>query len=234
MAVSTEDDPETTGSAELAGWFLDPADLAPQPRRTGVVTGLTLLVAHPGPAEVDAVESVVATLARDFRVDVVVAASDDVSSIWWPAVRDRLAELGIRHRLVGSGDGPAAALEVLGGAAAGEFAMVLRGAAPDLDPLVPGLLRVWIDGGDALVLADRTSLDGSADTTATDAEVVAGHLVDLLGVGGGPTRGLAVVRRWLVRRLSAELSGVDDPADELRGRLRAVGAVLVELPVDPT
>ncbi|MFN9906428.1 MAG: hypothetical protein ACK56F_09945, partial [bacterium] len=39
VAVSTEDDPETTGSAELAGWFLDPADLAPQSRRGGVVTG---------------------------------------------------------------------------------------------------------------------------------------------------------------------------------------------------
>lgn len=232
MAVSTEDDPETTGSAELAGWFLDPADLSPQPRRTGVVTGLTLLVAHPGPAEVDAVESVVATLARDFRVDVVVAASDDVSSIWWPTVRDRLVELGIRHRLVGSGDGPAAALEVLGGAAAGEFAMVLRGAAPDLDPLVPGLLRVWIDGGDALVLPVAGSVP-EVDPDAVVPELVAGHVVDLLGLRPEGARGALVVRRWLVQRLTEGLGDVADPSTEILDRLHSVGAVLVELVVGP-
>ena len=234
MAVSTEDDPETTGSAELAGWFLNPADLVPQSRRTGVVTGLSLLVAHPGPAELDAAEAVVVDLAGDFRVDVVVAAGDEVSSIWWPSARERLVGLGVRHRLVDADDGPAAALETLAVAASGEFALVVRGAVPDLAPLVPGLLRVWIDGGDALVLTDRTSLVDPPRGRVTDAEVVAGHLVDLLGVGSGPTRGVAVIRRWLVRRLAAELGAVADPARELLERLRAVGAALVELPVDPS
>jgi len=232
--VNAEDDPETSGSAELAGWFLDPADLGPETRRAGVVTGLSLLVAHPGTAELDAVESVVVELADDFRIDVVVAATDDASSVWWPSVRERLVGLEVRHRLVRADDGATAGLESLAAAASGEFAAVLRGAVPDLAPLVPGLLRVWIDGGDALVLADRTSLEGPSDDRTADAEVVAGHLVDLLGVGGGTTRGVAVVRRWLVRRLGAELGAADDPADEVLERLRAVGAVLVELPVDPS
>ncbi len=232
--MNADDDPETSGSAELAGWFLDPADLGPETRRAGVVTGLSLLVAHPGTAELDAVESVVVELADEFRIDVVVAATDDASSVWWPSVRERLAGLEVRHRLVRADDGAAAALESLADAASGEFAAVLRGAVPDLAPLVPGLLRVWIDGGDALVLVDRTSLEGASEAKVADAEVVAGHLVDLLGTGGGATRGVAVVRRWLIRRLADELGAAGDPADEVLERLRAVGAVLVELPVDPS
>ncbi len=231
--VNEEDDPETAASAQLAGWFLDPSQLDPEQRRPGVVTGLTVLVVDPTPGAVAAVTALVAAVSGDFRVDVLVAAADG-AEVWWPDLDGRLDDLGVRHRLVPvPGPGTPAAFEALSAAAGGEFVVVVRGSLPDVSSLVPGLLRVWIDGGDALVLPERSTSSGSPADPVPVAEVVAVHLVDLLGLGDGPVRGLVVVRRWLARRLGDELSRVADPATEVLDRLRAVGATLVELPVDP-
>jgi len=226
----SEDDPNTEASDQLAGWFLDPTSLAEPDRRQEIVTGLTLLVADPDSSTAATVASLAGTLAGVFRLDVV--AAGESAGTWGQELGARFEELGVRHRIVATSSGGPTALAAAAAVASGEFAVVLRGDLPDLSQLVPGLLRVWIDGGDALVLPVAGSVP-EVDPDAVVPELVAGHVVDLLGLRPEGARGALVVRRWLVQRLTEGLGDVADPSTEILDRLHSVGAVLVELVVGP-
>ena len=222
----SEDEPNTEASDQLSGWFLDPTALAEQGRRAEIVTGLTVLAPAPDSSTAATVATIARTLDGVFRLDVVAAGAS--ADTWGQDLAAGFDELGLRHRIVTTdADGPTA-LAAAASVASGEFALILRGELPDLEQLVPGLLRVWIDGGDALVLPVSGSVP-EVGPAAVAPEVVSGHVVELLGLRSDGARGALVIRRWLVQRLTEGLGEVDDPAAAVLDRLHRVGATLVEL-----
>lgn len=226
----SEDDPSTEASEQLSGWFLDPASVGSVDSAGDIVTGLTFVVADPDSSTVSTVAGLADALSGVVRLDVVIAGES--ADTWAGDVGSQLADLGLRHRILATPSGRAAALAAAAVVAAGEFVVVLRGELPDLSQLVPGLLRVWIDGGDALVLpVAGTVPDPVGESLAPD--VVAGHVVDLLGLATSGAEGALVTRRWLFQRLTDDLGSSPDAASTVLDRLHGVGATLVELVVDP-
>ena len=221
------DESETSPSAELVGWFLDPMEVRAETRRPGIVTGLSVLVPAPDSQTVPMVAELADQLGQMFRLETIVAA-DDAVSLWRDSMGEGLAAASVGFRVATPAvPHRSAALDAVSGLASGEFVLLVRGELPDLDLVVPGLLRVWIDGADALVMpSGPVTIEPDAEPTA----VVSSHVADLAGLTGAPFGGVLVLRRWLARYLFNELDRTIDPASEVRQRLRSVGARLVELP----
>lgn len=224
------DEAGTSPDSELIGWFLDPTEVRAETRRPGIVTGLSVLVPSPDSATLPLVADLAGQLGQMFRLEAVVAA-DDAVTLWRDSMGEGLAAASVGFRVATPAvPHRSAALDAVSGLASGEFVLLARGALPDLDLLVPGLLRVWIDGADALVMPSvPVAMDPDEEPTA----IVSGHVADLAGLTGAPLGGVLVLRRWLARYLFNELDRTIDPASEVRQRLRSVGARLVELSSPP-